>query len=73
MDAHVVLQPWQRDPVPWAPPKHLIVSGPYAYVRNPMFLAALAILLAETLFFGSIGILIWAGYSGVNHAIYYAY
>jgi len=48
-------------PVPWAPPKHLIVSGTYAYVRNPMFLAALAILLAETLFFGSIGILIWAG------------
>jgi protein-S-isoprenylcysteine O-methyltransferase Ste14 len=47
-------------PVPWAPPQHLIVSGPYAYVRNPMIMAALAILLAETLLFGSIGILIWA-------------
>jgi len=48
-------------PVPWAPPKRLIVKGPYAYVRNPMIMAALAILLAETLLFGSIGILIWAG------------
>lgn len=48
-------------PVPWAPPKQLIVIGPYAYVRNPMFLAAFAILLTETLLFGSIGILIWAG------------
>ncbi len=48
-------------PVPWAPPNHLIVKGPYAYVRNPMIMAALAILLAETLLFGSIGILIWAG------------
>jgi protein-S-isoprenylcysteine O-methyltransferase Ste14 len=48
-------------PVPWAPPKQLIVKGPYAYVRNPMIMAAIAILLAETLLFGSIGILIWAG------------
>ena len=48
-------------PAPWAPPKQLIVIGPYAYVRNPMFLSAFAILLAETLLFGSIGILIWAG------------
>lgn len=48
-------------PAPWVPPKQLIVFGPYAYVRNPMFLAAFAILLAETLLFGSIGILIWAG------------
>jgi len=48
-------------PVPWAPPKKLIVLGPYAYVRNPMIMAALAILLAGALLFGSIGILIWAG------------
>lgn len=48
-------------PLPWAPPTHLIVKGPYAYVRNPMIVAAIAILLAETLLFGSIGILIWAG------------
>ncbi len=48
-------------PVPWAPPTHMIVKGPHAYVRNPMIMAALAILLAGTLLFGSIGILIWAG------------
>jgi len=48
-------------PVPWAPPKHLIVKGPYAYVRNPMIVAVIAILLAETLLFGSIGILVWVG------------
>jgi len=59
-------------PVPWAPPKHLIVKGPYAYVRNPMIMAALAILLAETLLFGSIGILIWAGVLWGLNTLYFA-
>ena len=26
---------------PWAPPQHLVVSGPYRYSRNPMYLAVL--------------------------------
>jgi protein-S-isoprenylcysteine O-methyltransferase Ste14 len=59
-------------PVPWAPPKHLIVKGSYANVRNPMIMAALAILLAETLLFGSIGILIWAGVLRELNTLYIA-
>jgi protein-S-isoprenylcysteine O-methyltransferase Ste14 len=58
-------------PAPWAPPKHLIVRGPYAYVRNPMLVAAHAILLAETLLFGSIGILIWTGIFWVMNTLYF--
>ena len=39
---------------PWNPPQHLVVVGPYRYVRNPMISGGLFILLAEALFFWSI-------------------
>jgi protein-S-isoprenylcysteine O-methyltransferase Ste14 len=60
-------------PAPWAPPKHLIVNGPYAYVRNPMLMAVHSILLAEALVFGSIGILIWTGTFWVLNTLYFSF
>lgn len=44
-------------PVPVAAPPHLVVRGPYRYVRNPIYVGFLAVLLGETLFFGSLGLL----------------
>lgn len=46
-------------PAPWAPPKRFVVSGPYCYVRNPMLLSVLFILIGGACFFGSWGIFIW--------------
>lgn len=40
-------------PAPWAPPKKLVVLGPYRHVRNPMNAAMVLILGAEALIFGS--------------------
>ena len=40
-------------PAPWAPPKKLVVRGPYRHVRNPMITSVLLMLGAESLFFGS--------------------
>ena len=37
---------------PWAPTDRLIVTGPYRYVRNPMYVAVLAILVGEALVLG---------------------
>jgi protein-S-isoprenylcysteine O-methyltransferase Ste14 len=34
---------------PWDPPKHLVVDGPYRYVRNPMISGVLFVLLSEAL------------------------
>ena len=34
---------------PWNPPKKLVVSGPYCYVRNPMITSVLTMLFAEVL------------------------
>ena len=40
-------------PAPWAPPKNLVVRGPYRHVRNPMITSVLVMLAAESLYFGS--------------------
>jgi protein-S-isoprenylcysteine O-methyltransferase Ste14 len=47
-------------PAPVAPPKELVVSGQYRYVRNPMYVAILAILLGESLLLGSAAVLKYA-------------
>ncbi len=48
-------------PAPPMPTAHLVVVGPYRYVRNPMYLAVLSIILGQALLFGSVGTLLYAG------------
>jgi protein-S-isoprenylcysteine O-methyltransferase Ste14 len=43
-------------PAPFDPPRALVVSGVYRYVRNPMYIGASLIILGETALFGSIRI-----------------
>lgn len=40
-------------PAPWAPPKNLVVLGPYRHVRNPMITSVLLVLGSESLLLGS--------------------
>jgi len=54
-------------PAPVFPTRHLVVQGLYRYVRNPMYVAILAIVLGQTLFFGSLrlleyGAILWLGF-----------
>jgi protein-S-isoprenylcysteine O-methyltransferase Ste14 len=44
-------------PAPVAPPLHLVVTGLYRYVRNPMYVAGLMLVLGEGLLFGSVRLL----------------
>ena len=44
---------------PWDPPKHLVVTGPYRYVRNPMISGVLMIIAGEALFHGSTSLALW--------------
>ena len=46
---------------PVDPPKHLVVRGLYRYVRNPMYLLVIIVLLGEAIFFMSVPVLIEAG------------
>ena len=39
-------------PAPIAPPQHLVVTGLYRYVRNPMYVAVVAVILGQAILFG---------------------
>ena len=45
---------------PWAPPRHIVTSGPYRFSRNPMYVAVAMILFGWGQLFGSPGLLLYA-------------
>lgn len=47
-------------PAPVAPTEHLVVRGFNRYVRNPMYVGLLVVLVGETLLFGQPALLLWA-------------
>jgi len=54
-------------PAPIFPTRHLVVSGLFRYVRNPMYVAVVSLILGQGLFFGSLrvleyGIAVWVGF-----------
>lgn len=54
-------------PAPLFPTRRLVVSGFFQYVRNPMYLAVVSLILGQGLFFGSVhvleyGVAVWAGF-----------
>lgn len=56
-------------PAPWAPPKRLVVSGAYKYVRNPMIIGILMMLAGEALLFNSDPIGLWCAAFFVLNAV----
>jgi protein-S-isoprenylcysteine O-methyltransferase Ste14 len=51
-------------PAPIAPPQKLVVTGLYRYVRNPIYIAVVAVIFGQALLFGdwnllSYGALLW--------------
>ncbi|PYX12088.1 MAG: isoprenylcysteine carboxyl methyltransferase [Acidobacteria bacterium] len=54
-------------PAPVLPTRHLVVSGLYQYVRNPMYVGVLWVLLGQVLLLGdgrllAYGLLLWLGF-----------
>jgi len=47
-------------PAPVAPPDHLVVGGFYRYVRNPMYLAVLSLIIGQFLLLGQLILLAYA-------------
>jgi protein-S-isoprenylcysteine O-methyltransferase Ste14 len=48
-------------PAPVFPTRHLVVSGLYRYVRNPMYVAVVSTILGQSLIFGSVRLLEYGG------------
>jgi protein-S-isoprenylcysteine O-methyltransferase Ste14 len=54
-------------PAPVMPPKRLVVTGFFRYVRNPIYVAVTALIAGQGLLFGSVtvleyGAIVWAGF-----------
>jgi protein-S-isoprenylcysteine O-methyltransferase Ste14 len=54
-------------PAPIFPTRHLVVSGLFRYVRNPMYVAVLSLIFGQGLLFSSTGVLeygvaVWLGF-----------
>ena len=54
-------------PAPILPTRHLVVTGLYRYVRNPMYIAVVSLILGQGLFFGSVlvleyGVAVWVAF-----------
>jgi protein-S-isoprenylcysteine O-methyltransferase Ste14 len=54
-------------PAPVLPTSHLVVSGLYRYVRNPMYVGVAAAILGQGLLFGdkdtlAYGVLVWVAF-----------
>ena len=47
-------------PAPFAPPRRLVVSGPFRYVRNPAYLCAVSMIAGQGLFLASMSVLAYA-------------
>jgi len=61
-------------PVPIDPPKELVVTGFYRYVRNPIYMGALSIFLGYFLWFGYWALLMYAVFSFIGvHAFVILY
>jgi protein-S-isoprenylcysteine O-methyltransferase Ste14 len=58
----------------WDSTRHLVVVGPYRYVRNPMITAVFGMLLGEAALFGSLALLVWSGaFVAINYVYFLAY
>ena len=48
-------------PGPWDAPRRLVAVGPYRWVRNPIYIAAILVVVGEAWVFRSIALLAYAG------------
>ena len=58
-------------PGPWRPVSNLVISGPYRYVRNPMIIGVINLLLFESALFASIPMLLWAIVFFICNIVYF--
>ncbi len=52
-------------PGPWDAPRRVVAVGPYRWVRNPIYIAALLVVVGEAWVFVSLPLLVYAGAAAV--------
>ena len=57
-------------PAPVAAPERLVVGGVYRHVRNPMYVAVLAVIVGQALILGRLGLLLYAAAAWLVVAVF---
>ncbi|MEZ0364535.1 isoprenylcysteine carboxylmethyltransferase family protein [Mycobacterium sp. pUA109] len=57
-------------PMPLAPTQHLVITGFYRFVRNPMYVGLLFMIVGQAVLFGSPGVLLYAAIAWVVTAAF---
>jgi protein-S-isoprenylcysteine O-methyltransferase Ste14 len=52
-------------PMPWAPPERFVVRGTYRFVRNPMYVGVVALILGQALLLGRWILVAWAAAAAI--------
>jgi protein-S-isoprenylcysteine O-methyltransferase Ste14 len=61
-------------PGPWDAPRRVVAAGPYRWVRNPIYIAAVLIVSGEAWLFGSAALLLYAaGLAAACHLLVVGY
>lgn len=58
---------------PWSSTKKLITSGIYGYVRNPMIMGVLTVLIGESITIASVNIVVWAMIFFIINNLYFKF
>ncbi len=58
---------------PWDPPRNLVIVGMYTYVRNPMILGVIAVVIGESLALSSLPIFLFAVFAFVLNTFYFIF
>jgi len=56
LDREVPKHGWRIEATPFEPTQYLVVSGPYAYTRNPIYLSYFTIWSGWAVFYGSVAV-----------------
>ena len=56
---------------PWDPPKHLVIVGPYVYMRNPMITGVITMIIGQAVYHRSLPVALWAAAFFVFNQIHF--
>jgi protein-S-isoprenylcysteine O-methyltransferase Ste14 len=57
-------------PAPVFPTRHLVITGLYRFVRNPMYVAVLSVIIGQALLFGNVGVLEYGALVGLSFHLF---
>jgi protein-S-isoprenylcysteine O-methyltransferase Ste14 len=57
-------------PGPWDAPRQVVVAGPYRWVRNPIYIAAMLVVLGEAWLFLSVPLLIYVAVMAIGFNLF---